>query len=692
MKYPFVHQEGIKDCGVSSLLMILKYYGGGSSKEYLRELTNTTRDGVDAYSLLEGAKKFNFSTKGVKGKIEDLDSSDLPCIAHVVINDSYQHFIVIYKNDKKKKKLVIADPASSIKKITYQEFNKMSSNIFLLLYPNKKILNYNKNSYLKPVIKTFIFKHKLLFIFLILISLFFTILGIVLSYEFQILLDYVINYNSFYNLTTFILLFSFIISFKEWFGYLRNLLLNHINHILSREMIMDIYNHLLSLPYLYYKNRTTGEVVSRIQDLENVKEFIGKIFITCFVDSFLLIFTFIVLMKINVTLTIILLFLMLLFLGTYILFNAIISPKLKKVREENSKVNSFLVESISGMETIRGFGLEKYTKHKFSQFFQNYQQTSYKTQHSLTIFHFIRNFIETYGMFLILVISAWLVMKEKLELSSLITYYFLLSYFLEPIRNLFDIVFSFKETKLSLERIEELYQIRQSSTSKKLKTKMIKGNIIIKQLSYQYNPKRKILADVNLNINSCDKVLIFGKSGSGKSTLAKILANIFPNDNGSITVDNYPLSEYNQELLKSKICYLSQNEVLFQDSIYQNIYLDSEKDYQDFLDICSLCMVDEIVNDHPLKYQMLLEENGFNISGGERQRILLARAILKDADLYIFDESLNEIDIDRERIILKNIFKKYPDKTFIIISHRYHNNDLFNRKIEMKDGKCYEIN
>ena len=103
-------------------------------------------------------------------------------------------------------------------------------------------------------------------------------------------------------------------------------------------------------------------------------------------------------------------------------------------------------------------------------------------------------------------------------------------------------------------------------------------------------------------------------------------------------------------------------------------------------------MVDEIVDNHPLKYQMLLEENGFNISGGERQRILLARAILKDADLYIFDESLNEIDIDRERIILNNIFDKYPEKTFIIISHRYHNNDLFNRTIEMKNGKCYEIN
>ena len=170
MKYPYVSQDGIKDCGVASLLMIMKYYGGGASKEYLRELTHTTKEGVDAYSLLEGAKKLNFSTKGVKGAIEDLDPNDLPCIAHVIINGSYQHFIVIYKNDRKKKQLIIADPASSIKKMTYQEFNEISSGNYLLLYPEKKILMHNEKPYIQVLILTILYKNKYILIDISLLS------------------------------------------------------------------------------------------------------------------------------------------------------------------------------------------------------------------------------------------------------------------------------------------------------------------------------------------------------------------------------------------------------------------------------------------------------------------------------------------------------------------------------------------
>ena len=691
MKYPFVRQDGIKDCGVASLLMILKYYGGGASKEYLRELTHTTKDGVDAYSLLEGAKKIGFSTKGVRGNIEDLDSIDLPCIAHVILDNSYQHFVVIYKNDIKKKQLTIADPAKSVKKITYQEFKKISSNQFLLLYPDKKIIVQNQKSYVWKFLLAFIKENKSKFLLLFLVSFLFTILGIVLSFQFQFLLDYVIQYNSKYNFISFLILYSFIIFMKEWFGLLRNLLLQYVNHLLSKELIMNIYHHLLSLPYLYYKNRTTGEVVSRIQDLENIKDFIGKMFVTCFIDSFLLIFSFMVLLKINHKLTLYLTLLTILLIIILIISWKLISTKMRALREKNAFVNSYLIESISGMETIRGFGIEDYVEHQFSEKMIDYQKTSYQTHKMFIMLQHIRNFIEEYGSFLILASGTWLVVNNQLELSSVVTYYFLLSYFLDPIRNLFDIGFSWKEAKISIERINELYQVNQTSCDKKLKKEVVDGNIVLKDVCYQYSPKKKLLMNVNLKIKSHDRILIYGKSGSGKSTLAKLLAGVLFSDEGNVILDSYPITEYNEKSLKSNICYLSQNEMLFQDSIYQNIYLDSERNYQDFLDICSLCMVDEIVENHPLKYHMLLEEDGFNISGGERQRVLLARAILKDADIYIFDESLNEIDVDRERKILQNMFDKYPDKTFIIISHRYHNNDLFNRKIEMKDGRCYEI-
>ena len=145
--------------------------------------------------------------------------------------------------------------------------------------------------------------------------------------------------------------------------------------------------------------------------------------------------------------------------------------------------------------------------------------------------------------------------------------------------------------------------------------------------------------------------------------------------------------------MRNSICYVSQNEQLFSESIYENICLtnndDDETLSQRFLKVCQLCKVNEIAARSPLSYRMPLEENGFNVSGGERQRIILARALLKNAKCYIFDESMNEIDIQREREILKALFQEYPNKIFVMISHRYHNNDLFSHKYQLIDGVIY---
>lgn len=694
MKYPFVGQDGIKDCGVCSLLMIMKYYGGKASKEYLRELTHTTRDGVDSYSLLEAAKKLNFSTKGVKGNIEDLNEYDLPCIAHVVINNSYQHFIVIYKIDKKKKRIIIADPAATIKRISYDDFNKISSKCFLLLYPNKKIPILTSKSFMYKSVFDFLNSHfNLIFIF-ILSSFLISALGIISSYRIQFLLDYVISFYSLSNLLTFIISFSFILIMKEWFNLIRQILLNYFNHSFDKKIMSRVFNNLLSLPYLYYKNRSTGEVVSRIQDIDNIKNFLGKLLTTCLIDIVVFIVTLIVLFKINLKLTLFNLIIIITVFIITLVYLKILYPKIKKLKIKSASSNSYLIESITAMETIKNFNLENYSQNIYTSKLDSFLKTSHKTSYTIIIYQFISNLLEQAGIFIILILSTFLVIKGKMELGTLITYYTLISYLYDPIHNIFDLFTLLKEAKVSVNRIDELFQaslVVNKNKSKHL-LKKIEGYIKIENLSYQYTPKREILKNINLNINPRDRILIYGKSGSGKSTLAKILAGIVDDYGGNIKFDNYDISEYGENNFKNNVCYLSQNEILFETSVYENIYLNSKRDYKDFLDISSMCMVDEVVYLHPLKYEMLLEENGFNISGGEKQRILLARAILKDASIYIFDESLNEIDVDRERKILSSIFEKYHDKTFIVISHRYHNNDLFNKKIKMEDGNCYEVN
>lgn len=205
----------------------------------------------------------------------------------------------------------------------------------------------------------------------------------------------------------------------------------------------------------------------------------------------------------------------------------------------------------------------------------------------------------------------------------------------------------------------------------------MKGDIVVNNLTYTYNEEEKILNNVNLTIKEGSKVLIYGPSGSGKSTFLKILKGYYPTNRGSVFIGDIDLCDYKN----NDIVYISQNEVLFTDSIINNI-----GNNEQFLNLAKMCKVDEIVQNNNLGYNMIIEENGFNISGGQKQRIVLARALNNLKNILLIDEGLSQVDTNMERVILKNIFKYFKDKTIIIISHRLDNLDLFDEMIKLENG------
>ena len=693
MKYPFEKQIDLKDCGVCCLLMLVRYYGGGVSKEYLRKLTNTTKEGVTAYSLIEGAKILGFSGYGVKGNINSMKKTDLPCIAHVILNKSYQHFIVIYKIDYKNNSLVIADPSKNkISKISYQEFQKISTNQFILLKPQKKIMYIEKNTILKDLIIQFLISSKRQIIVIILFSFLITSFNILLSFQLKILLEYSIAYNSMNNLIFICILFGWIILIKELSNYYRTKEINFMNHQLDKSLFLNVYHHILSLPYLYYKNRTTGEIISRMEDLSSIRNVISKLLITIFLDLILAIFTLITLLILNVKLTCILIISIFLLGLIILIFRPLLEKKMKKSKEEGAKLNSFIVESLEGIETIKNQNIQTFMENNFLFRYCKFNKNSLFYNQLFIIEQFFKDIINQYGTLLIMMVGSYLVIKNELEIATLITFITLMSYLLEPIKNIIDLDLSVKDARTSFERIHELYEIEEEKLdlNKKQTTNKLLGYIKAEHLMYSYNGKDLFLKDINLEINPKDKVLIYGSSGSGKSTLARVLSKQLEINQKQLFYDNKDIHDFSINQIREELCYISQQESIFTDSIYQNIVLNKELDYNDFLNIAKCCMIDEFVCEDSLSYDKLLEENGFNLSGGQRQRIILARAMLKDAKIYILDESLNEVDIYKERQILINLFENYPDKTFIIISHRFDNQDLFTKKYRIDEGVSYE--
>ena len=241
------------------------------------------------------------------------------------------------------------------------------------------------------------------------------------------------------------------------------------------------------------------------------------------------------------------------------------------------------------------------------------------------------------------------VRSETITIGTLMTYNSILVFFLAPIRNLLSLDNSIIESKRIVKRVNEM--IKKEENVKKIN--IVYGDILIKSLSFKQNEKI-ILNKINLHISKGEKVIITGKSGSGKSTLLKILMNYYNDYQGEIKINGINIKSINL-----KNVYISQNETLFTDTIYNNIVLGNND--SNFSEIVKMCYVDEIINSN-LGYNQIIEENGFNISGGQKQRIILARSIINEFDLLLIDEGLNQIDVELERKILKNLFIPFKEE------------------------------
>jgi len=688
----FVRQDDMTDCGISCLLSIIRYYNGNVSKEYLRDLSNTTKDGVSAYNLIIAAKEIGFQSYGLNGGVADIENNSLPMIAHVLIDEKYKHFVVIYSINHRNKVITLMDPSVGYKKMSFDEWQKISTNNYIYFKPNKVIPKYNEDNKVKLLIKEFIYNYRKPLIFIFAFSLIYIFLNIITSYEFKILLNDKTNDLISKSITILLVLIIFIFV-KKLLNLFRNNLVSYLNSFLDRTLVVESFSHIINLPYLYYKNRTTGDVLTRINDLTNVKEFISQVFISLFVDLILVIFVLIFLFKINVLLTILSIIMISIYSLISILNSKNITYKIKDYYLETSKTNSYMNEVIGNIDTIKGMNIENYVIDNLKVKNQKQNVYNHILIKAFNKEFFVKDFLYDLFMIIILYVGINKVINNDLDVANLITFTSLLNYFTEPIKNIINLNLLYQNAKESLRRIEELFLIpkEEKKMNSKFMIESFKGDILFKNVSYSYNDLDKVIDKVNFEIKGKERIFIYGDSGNGKSTLVKLLTKYLNGYKGKIYIDNIELSNLSLYDIRNKICYISQKEGLFNDTIYNNIVLDKEISYKDFIKVCDLTLVNEIINDNKDGYNYILEENGFNLSGGERQRIILARSLLKQADIYIFDESLNAIDIERERIILKNIFKYLKNKTIIVISHHFDNSDLFDKKIKVEKG-IYKTN
>ena len=299
---------------------------------------------------------------------------------------------------------------------------------------------------------------------------------------------------------------------------------------------------------------------------------------------------------------------------------------------------------------------------------------------------FIKDIISVIGILLIQFVGFNLVMSNHMTISNLLTFTFLTSYILDPIKNILDMNKEYFYAINSIKRINHLFEI-DSEKIKKTTNYKLKGKIIFHNLNFEYKEDYKVLNNISIKIDKKDKVIILGKSGSGKSTIIKLLLKYYIAPRNTIYLDDIDINDISIGNIRDELTCVGQNEILYNDTIKNNIIMNRKISDEEFRKVIKITEVDEFVKDMFLGYETILEENGLNLSGGQRQRIMLARMLLKPSTIIIIDEGLNAIDTNLERKILKNIFQNYQDKTIIVISHRTENIDLFKNIYYLKDGK-----
>lgn len=692
-KYQCIKQQDFKDCGAACLATISKQYGLKYPISKIREVAGTDKQGTNAYGLIQAAQKLGFTSKGVKGDQEAFYGEfPLPAIAHVIIDQSLLHYVVIHKMTKKQ--IIIADPAEGIVKYTPEEFFKIWTGVLILMVPTP---TFQKGDETKGLFSRFfglLLPQKRLLSSIFFASILYTLLGILGAFYFRFLLDEIVPFGlkkTLHIITVGVILLTI---FKVLLSAFRSQLLLHLSQKFDISLILGYYQHVLKLPMSFFSARKTGEIISRLMDASHVRDAISGAALSIMIDTLMVLIGGGILYAQNAFLFGITCIIIPFYIAIVWSFQKPFERMNRKQMENNALLTSYIVESINGMETVKAYNAESKANFETEKKFIVLLRSIFKIGSVQNLQASLKGFVQALGGIAILWIGAYQVIEGNLTMGQLITFNALLAYFLEPIQNLINLQSSMQTAVVAAERLGEILDLepeRSEDEEKKIIPSSLQGSIKIQNLDFRYGTRKLVLKDINLSIASGEKIAFVGESGSGKTTLIKLLMHFYNYEKGDILINDNNIRDINIDALRQRISFIPQDTFFFSGTIRENLCLgiDDNTELEQIVDACKLAKANDFINDLPLRYNTMLEENGSNLSGGQRQRLAIARAILKNPDILIMDEATSNLDSTTERAISETI-NSFDGITTVIIAHRLSTIMRCDRIYVMDKGEIIE--
>lgn len=672
-KYPVVLQHDEADCAAAALSTICRFYKKELTIMKIREIIGTDAYGTSVQGIVSGAEKLGFEAKALKIQIDDIDGGyTLPAIAHVITDTGLNHFIVI--NKIKNGKFWISDPARGAIELTKEEMTKQFTGVLVLLLPKSEFeTNYLAKTTMWQLFKMVMLPHKKMLLTVILSSFALTLLGILSSLFSKVVFDEIIPFQLKKTLYVYLVVFGMVGLIQIFLGFFRAHVLLFLSRKIDIPVLLGYYNHVLRLPYQFFATRRVGDILTRFQDAMTIKDIFSQVSVSLVLDLSLAVFTGIALIKINLTLFFLVLIVVLVNVALIYLFKKSYKRINYEQMEAGAMMNSQLIESIQNIETVKASAHEAVQIERLENKFVKVLKLGYEEGKLSNLQGSLSSLVQTLSGVFMIGIGAIAIIDGKLTLGDFIVFQTLSGYFTDPIQNLVSLELTYQEAQISMTRLSELMDLETEETKDRelLADVGLKGNITFKDLTFRYGSRPPIIKEFNLKIKQGQRVAIVGESGAGKSTLAKLLLKFQNADSGKLTINDYDIEDIEVKYLRQSIGYVPQNIELFTGTIMENIKLGNESaTYEQVIKAAKLAGCHDFIQKLPNRYYAFIEENVSNFSGGERQRIAIARAFLKERDLYIFDESTSNLDSFSERYIQKAMLQATNGATTIIIAHR----------------------
>ena len=685
---PHLHGTQDSDTGLNCLVLMARFHGLAAESQQLNHQFSINNAPFTQREILRAAQFIGLKAKSVQTNITQLVKMPLPAIARY--KDGRYIVIAKYAEDK----VLIQDPLENRPQALPLELLEQAwSGELILIAKRAPFLSEQQKFGFKWFIPAIV-KYKKLFGEVLLISCFLQLFGLITPIFFQVVMDKVLVHRGFTTLDVLAIGFFAIIVFEVVMGGLRTYLFAHTTNRIDVALGAKLFRHLMALPLSYFEARRVGDSVARVRELENIRNFITGSALTLVID---LAFT-VVFIAVMYYYSPILTWIVLASIPFYILLSIIITPILRHRLNEKfargAENQSFLVESVSGMQTIKSQAVEPQMQNRWEQQLASYVDASFKSSNLNNIASQAAQFISKLVMLLIIWEGAHLVIAGELTVGMLVAFNMLASRVSGPVLKIVQLWSDFQQAGISVERLGDILNTKTEPGYNPNRSSLpqLNGDVKLDHVTFRYNPEgREVLKDISLHAKPGEVIGIVGRSGSGKSTLTKLIQRLYVPEGGQVLVDGVDLVMVDTNWLRQNIGVVLQENFLFNRSVRENIALANPGlPMEAVIHAAQLAGAHEFILELPQGYDTTIEEQGANLSGGQKQRIAIARALITNPKILIFDEATSALDYESEHIIHNNMRSICEGRTVFIIAHRLSAVRNANRIVVIDKGRIVE--